>query len=297
MLDYHAIAALAAVIETHSFQAAADRLCITQSAVSQRIKALEQYYGAPVLVRTQPYRPTELGLSLLGHFKRVKLLEDTLETNLQEQASSPRISISLSRDTLETWFPSVIQQFSKIMPLTVEIIADDQDLTLQYLQKGLVSACASTSSKSISGCKAEFLGYFDYALVATPEFIKKYFSNKTITKKDLLNAPTLLFDHNDKLHQDYLKHYFNMGDVNLNHCHVIPSVAGFKQFAMSGYAYVLIPYIDIIEELKQKRLVNLFPDKMWNMPVYWHSFEIETKAYRAFNELVLKLGRKILRQS
>jgi LysR family transcriptional regulator (chromosome initiation inhibitor) len=296
MIDYQAIAALAAVIETQAFQSAAGLLFITQSAVSQRIKALEQYYGEPVLIRTLPYRPTELGLTLLGHYKRVSMLEDVLKTTLKQEAAALRLSISVSRDSLETWFTSVIRQLADIMPVTIEIIADDQDRTLQYLQKGLVSACASTNSKALSGCKAELLGYFDYALVASPSFKKKYFKSADISKKELLTAPTLLFDQHDKLHQDYLKHYFKMEDVNLNHCHVVPSVAGFKQFALDGYAYVLIPCIDIVNELKQKKLVNLFPDKMWKMPVYWHSFEIETEAYRKFNELVLRVGRKILRQ-
>ena len=297
MLDYQAIAALAAVIETQGFQTAAERLCITQSAVSQRIKSLEKYYGESVLVRTEPYRPTALGLSLLGHYKRVTMLEDALQTSLTNTAAAPRISISISRDTLETWFPMVVNQLASIMPLKLDIIADDQDRTLHYLQKGLVSACASTTKKAITGCKAEFIGYFDYALVASPAFKKTYFQGSHITKQHLLEAPTLLFDQHDKLHADYLKHFFKIDDMNLKFCHIIPSVHGFKQFALRGYAYVLIPYIDIIQELKNKQLINLFPDKMWQMPVYWHTFEIETHAFRLFNELVIKTGRKVLRQS
>lgn len=297
MLDYQAISALAAVIETQGFQTAADRLCLTQSAVSQRIKSLEQYYGEPVLVRALPYRPTQLGLALMGHYKRVAILEDALHTNLALTTKAARISISISRDSLETWFRSVVDKLQQMMPLTIDIIADDQDRTLQYLQKGLVSACASTVKKSISGCKSEFVGYFDYVLVASPAFKKKYFPHTTISKKELLSAPTALFDQNDRLHADYLKHYFAITDVNLEHCHVVPSVAGFKQFTLRGYAYALIPLIDIQHELKTRQLINLFPKKVWKMPVYWHSFEIETKTYKRFNELVLQTGRSILRTS
>lgn len=296
MLDYQAIAALAAVIESQSFQHAASRLFVTQSAVSQRIKSLEQHYGEPVLIRTLPYRPTALGLSLLGHYKRVSLLEDVLDATLLNASAVPSMSVSVSRDTLETWFTTVVNQLSRIMPLKLEIIADDQDRTLHYLQNGLVSACASTTKKALTGCKSEFIGYFDYVLVATPAFKKTYFPDKKISHQQLLEAPTLLFDQHDKLHADYLKHYFNIDDINLKLCHIIPSVQGFKQFAMLGYAYVLIPYIDIVRELNNKQLINLFPDKIWQMPVYWHSFEIETEGYRLFNELVMKTGRKILRQ-
>lgn len=296
MLDYQAIAALAAVIETQSFQKAAEKLFITQSAVSQRIKNLENHYGEPVLVRNQPYRPTPLGIILLGHLKRVIHLENVLQSDLASEAISQKISIAISRDGLETWFKVVLNQLKTIMPLTIEIIADDQEVTLSYLQKGIVSACASTIAKPLMGCQTELLGYFDYVLVASPKFIARYFKDKKNIKKDLLSAPAVIFDNKDELHKRYLKHYFNLADDIIQY-HIIPSVAGFRQFALNGYAYALIPEIDVINDLKTKKLVNLFPDKVWEMPVYWHRWSVETKSYKAFNDLVQNVANKILRQT
>ncbi len=294
MLDYPAIAALQAVIETQGFENAAQKLCLTQSAISQRIKGLENYYGKPVLIRTTPYTATPLGQSLLGHYNRLLLLEDTLNKELTAELQSTKISIAISRDSLETWFVLIMDKLNDLLPINLEIIADDQEITQDYLRKGLVSACASTSSQAITGCQSQFLGYFDYVLVASPVFIKKYFPNQKNIKQKLLQAPSVIFDNKDYLHARYLKHFFDITDIELNH-HVIPSVAGFAQFAINGYAYALIPAIDIATELKQKKLINLFPDKIWQMPVYWHSWAIENKNYKLFNELVLKIGRNILR--
>lgn len=296
LIDYQGIAALAAVIETQGFQSAADKLCITQSAISQRIKALEQYYGEHVLIRTIPYRLTELGLTLVGHYKHVVLLEDALEAKLDPSASAPRVSLSISRDSLETWFVVVLDQLKHIMPITIEIIADDQEHTLDFLKNGLVSACASTTKKPLSGCKSDFLGYFDYILAATPGFKREYFQNSKEIRKKLLESPSMIFDQNDKLHADYLKHFFRIDSLDVKNCHVMPSVAGFKRFILNGYAYALIPKIDIEKELLQKKLVNLFPDKIWEMPVYWHAWQIENKAFKLFNELVQKVASKLLRQ-
>lgn len=108
IFDYKAIAALQAVIETQSFEAAATKLFITQSAISQRIKTLENNYGEPLLIRTLPYLPTKLGEALLGHYKRITLLEEALHTQLSSKSQTQRISIAVSRDILETWFMSVI---------------------------------------------------------------------------------------------------------------------------------------------------------------------------------------------
>ena len=168
-------------------------------------------------------------------------------------------------------------------------------MTLSYLQNGQVSACASTTEKGLSGCKIEFLGYLDYVLVASPEFKKQYFKSKN-TKLNLANAPAIIFDHKDELHKKYLQHFFNLDDTDMQY-HVVPSVAGFRQFAVNGYAYALIPEIDILKELKQKKLIKLFPEKVWQMPIYWHSWSVETKLHKSFNALVLKVATKILRQA
>lgn len=294
MLDYPAISALSAVIETQSFQHAADKLFITQSAISQRIKSLENYYGEPVLIRSHPYRPTRLGSMLLEHFRRTMLLEDTLNASLLAPNYQQRISIAISRDSLETWFVAVLAELKNVSAIKLEIIADDQDVTLSYLQDGFVSACSSSNGKHLSGCKAEFLGYLDYVLVASPEFKSQYFKGKNI-KKNLIKAPAIIFDNKDKLHSNYLKHFYNLDDTHIQY-HIIPSVAGFRQFALNGYAYALIPEIDIDTELKQTKLVKLFPDKVWRMPVYWHHWNVESKLYRVFNELVLNVSNKMLRQ-
>lgn len=294
MLDYKAIAALHAVLETQGFAAAAEKLCITQSAVSQRIKTLENYYGEPVLVRSQPYHPTELGERLLGHYKQVMLLEGNLKTGMTAETAQQKISLAISRDSLETWFVPIMTQLKLIAPFTLEIIADDQEITHEYLRKGLVAACASTSAKPMTGCKVEFLGFFDYVLVASPEFKKRYFPAKKITAENLLAAPAIIFDTQDNLHQRYLNHFFNI-DTPLTNYHIVPSVAGFRTFALAGYAYALIPKIDVVDDLKKHHLINLLPDKVWQMPMYWHSWAIETKAYKKFNDLVVKIAQKILK--
>lgn len=53
-LDYKLLDALSAVIEVQSFDLAAKKLFISQSAISQRIKLLEENIGEPILIRKQP---------------------------------------------------------------------------------------------------------------------------------------------------------------------------------------------------------------------------------------------------
>lgn len=286
MLDYKGIEALHTVLELQSFEEAAKRIKITQSAVSQRIKNLEAYYGEPVLIRTQPYQPTRLGKQLISHYQRVSLLEDDLQKQLTPQEGLPHISIALNRDSLETWFLDFIEEEELFDKITLEIVADDQELTLNYLKNGLVSACLSTSSKPIVAGQVDFLGNMDYVLTASPQFIEKHFSRKN-QRDNLIHAPAIKFDVNDNLHERYLEKFFGIKDQEHNF-HIIPSVRGFKKFVLSGYGYALIPKIDIEQELKSSQLHSIYPDKVWQVPLYWHSWAIQSKFYQTFNNHITR---------
>ncbi len=287
MLDYRGLEALFTVIELQSFEEAASKLHITQSAVSQRIKALEIHYGEPVLIRNLPYTPTKLGGHLLGHFKQISILEGSLENKIRPTTTKPNFSIALNRDSLETWFLELIEKEDFLKNVDLEVITDDQELTLDYLKKGLVSACVSTSSKEIVGGKAVFLGNMEYLLVASPAFTNKYFSKGDI-KKSLLKAPALKYDKNDHLHERYLEKFYNLNNQELTF-QIIPSVKGFKKYALSGFGYGLLPKIDITEELKTKHLLQLSP-KTWKIPLYWHFWSVALEDYKTFNNKVIQYG-------
>ncbi|MFN7883470.1 MAG: LysR family transcriptional regulator, partial [bacterium] len=74
-LDYVSLSFLAAVIREGSFERAAQVLCVTSSAVSQRVRTLEERVGCALVVRGQPCRPTATGRMLCQHLDRGRLLE------------------------------------------------------------------------------------------------------------------------------------------------------------------------------------------------------------------------------
>ncbi len=289
MLDYKGIQALYQVVRTQSFEMAADKLFVTQSAVSQRIKGLEQYYGCPLLSRSLPYEPTELGSQLISHYQQLKDLEENLLLQMDAMKKTPKISVAINRDSLETWFREVMQKLKTIKDFRIEIISDDQDVTIDYMRKGLVSAALSTAKNPLPGCKVEFLGYMMYVLVSSPEFKKRYFDGHKSIAKKLLSAPTVIFDSKDSLHENYLKDCFNITD-QVQTFHTVPSVYVFKEFTLKGYGYALIPEIDIRDELKNGSLIDLFPKKHWPMPLYWHTRAIQTPSYQQFNDIVRKVA-------
>ena len=101
MLDYAALRALAAVVQTGSFERAARQLSVTPSAVSQRVKLLEERLGAALVTRGQPCVATERGERLCRHVERVGMLEHELLADLPDLAAEARRQAALLRSAPE----------------------------------------------------------------------------------------------------------------------------------------------------------------------------------------------------
>src|ERR1700745_601380 len=103
------LAALVAVVEFGSFDAAAERLHVTPSAVSQRIKALEQRVGQVLVVREKPCKPTGAGIPLVRLAAQTGMLEsEVLAETGSGSVERTRIAIAVNADSMSTWFTAVL---------------------------------------------------------------------------------------------------------------------------------------------------------------------------------------------
>ena len=81
--DREQLETLAAVLEAGTFDAAARRLRVTPSAVSQRVKAFERELGRVLVVRSKPVRATASGEALVRLARQLALLEhDAVDQSL-----------------------------------------------------------------------------------------------------------------------------------------------------------------------------------------------------------------------
>lgn len=291
-IEQRALQALDAVIQTQNFAAAAKLLFITQPAVSLRIKQLETQFGQPLLIRSLPYQATPLGEKLLSLLRRSRLLEEHLLQEINQDTPS-RLSLALNRDSLETWFIPLVKELKLLEKINIDIISDDQEVTIDYFRKGAVSACVSSYGKALAGCQCLLLGHMDYLLVGSPSLVRRYFKAKKSLVDNLAPIPILLFDNRDRLPEQYFKHFFKIS-LNPQRYHLVPSVQAYKQFAVQGYGYGLIPRLDIIDELNNGELELLCPDKPWLMPLYWHYWQLEARQYQLFIESIAQGAKRFL---
>lgn len=103
---------LMAVVKTASFSRAASELCITQSAVSQRIKFMEDRYGHQLLDRTGPLLTASLaGRIVIDRAERMLQLEREIADELAKIGGNKRLSLCCTPTFGIVYLPQVLSNF------------------------------------------------------------------------------------------------------------------------------------------------------------------------------------------
>jgi len=293
-LDYKLLHALSIVIKQQSFEKAADVLCITQPAVSQRIKQLEQLVAQPVLIRSQPIVATDLGKKLLSHYLQVQQLEAELlpQILLEQPESTLTVNLATNADSLATWLIGALTPLINQYPIELNLIVADESRTLDKLKDGEVFGAISLIDKAVSGCEVIQLGTMEYILVASPEFKQRYFVNG-INQQSLKYAPGAAFDQKDDMHIKFIEQHFGLKGGSYP-CHTVRSSEAFVELVKQGAAYSLIPKLQIKKELASGEIINILPNIKLTQTLYWHKWALVKGVYKQISEAIIKTGKNIL---
>lgn len=291
MVDYPALHALAAVARTGGFERAAAELGVTQSAISQRIKSLEDKIGAVLIRRVQPCAPTELGQRLVRHVEDVGLLEHLLSQDLGgllPQDAAARVRIAVNADSLATWF---LPALADIDGLLFDLVVDDQDHSANWLQQGQVAAAVTASTGPVQGCDSHSLGALGYVATASPRFAARWFPNG-VTAEALKIAPALTFDPKDRLQADWVRAV--VGKPCSFPTHLIPSSEGFVEAALMGLGWGMNPELLVADHLKAGRLIAILPEAPAKTPLFWQVSRIARRALDPLTRAVRAAARRSL---
>ncbi|WP_233267255.1 LysR family transcriptional regulator ArgP [Paraglaciecola sp. L3A3] len=294
MLDYKLLHALSVLITQQSFEKAANELCVTQSAVSQRIKLLEQSIGQPVVIRKHPLTATYIGKKLLAHYQQVCLLEQAVLPEIEAQNINETISINMATnaDSLATWLIEALGDVTHKHKIALNLLIADENNTIQYLKNGEVFGAISSQDKPLPGCTLDKLGDMHYLLVASPLFKKSYFPNG-ITMDNLKRAPAAAYDQNDDMHIRFIKEKFDLPGGSYP-CHTVRSSEAFVNFALKGLAYCLIPKLQIQKELEDGQLVDLLPNQSLTRTLYWHRWVLLKGAFKHLSDAIINKAKSAI---
>ncbi|OSQ38978.1 LysR family transcriptional regulator ArgP [Thalassospira mesophila] len=294
MIDYKLLEACAEVIRHGSFEKAARALGLTQSAISQRVKLLEDRIGQPLIMRTKPIAPTQPGERLLQHYQRVRLLEQELRDDvpdLIEGAGFGHIALAVNADSLATWFTNVPKKLFDELGLLVDIKVEDEVLTHQSLQSGRVLGAVSTREIPVQGCKVRSLGAMRYIMVVAPEFAAKYFPGG-VDADALRRCPAVNFSEHDELQNQFFHRFFGVNPGEFP-AHTMPSSQGFVTMAEQGIAYAVVEEHQAAPGLAAGRLVQPCAHVI-ERALFWHHWNMESRLLSRVNDIVRDEARQFL---
>jgi len=291
-IDARRSAAFVAAVDTGSLDAAAALLHITPSAVSQRITALEQDMGTPLLVRTRPCRPTAPGTRLLQFLRRQALMEAEFLSELDNDAGPVRVALAVNNDTLATWLLPVLAPVLIAEQLLVEFVLDNQGHTFALLEQGQALACISGESEPMRGCTVTPLGQMRYRMVAAPAFARRWFPNG-IDRESARRAPVMVFDRKDTLQTAFLLQHFGLPE-GAYPFHYVPASDPYVQAIRLGLGYGMLPQEQCAALLDSGELVDLTPQLHVDVPLYWHAWRIQPPRIERMGAALVKAARAVL---
>lgn len=290
-LDLAQLRALRATVDAGTLDGAARDLHVTPSAISQRLKALEQATGRVLLVRSRPVQVTEHGRAVLRLAREVELLAADTRRELTEAEGPVPLAVAVNADSLSTWL------IPAVTPLRDAVLLDlhraDQEDTTALLRDGTVVAAVTAASRPVSGCTSVPLGVMRHRPVAAPEFVRQWFPGG-VTAAALGRAPVVHFDRSDDLQRDWLRRR-SRGRAEPP-AHHVPSTEGFVHAVRGGLGWAMLSDLQLDEPGLGAAVVRLDPQATVDVPLHWQRWKVRSPSLERLSEVVLAGARQALRQ-
>lgn len=287
------LAAFAAVLSEGSFDAAARRLSVTPSAISQRIKALEDRLGQVLILRQLPCRATERGERLLQSVLQMQLLEaEALDAFAVDRPAQAAIAIAINADSLATWFLCVLADLHTRHGLMFDVRVEDQDHSLDLLREGAVLGAITAAARPLQGCTAHALGAMRYLPIASPAFVARHFAHG-LDAPALARAPMLVFNRKDTLQARFVRSVTRARIAPP--VHYLPSSTGFVDAAALGLGWAMAPVAMLGDALRNGAVQPIAPRRWLDVPLYWQHWSVRSLTLTRIGDALVRAAAHALR--
>ncbi|WP_237208417.1 LysR family transcriptional regulator ArgP [Rothia nasimurium] len=279
------------VIEYGTFDAAADILGVSASAISQRIKAMEQIAGRVLIKRTNPVAPTESGQSVLRIARQSEFLHAEMERELGGGGGGQNVAVAVNADSLATWFLSAVAELAAHDRIFCDVRREAEYHSSALLRSGEVMAALTSQPEPIAGCSVEKLGDIRYRVVASRDYLARYFPDyPQVTAEQLALAPVVEFDRKDfglASARGLLLERFGV-DPDLwssSPTIYLPSSPDYARAVLDGIAWGILPEVQAHDALTSGDLVELATDPV-DVPLYWQHWNLSSPVLTRLSERV-----------
>lgn len=284
---------LAAVVDEGTLDGAARRLHLTPSAVSQRVKALEEQLGQRLLVRSRPVRATAAGDAVVRFARRYTVLahEASRDLGAAGQGSRVRMTVAVNADSLATWILAPVARFAAAHDVEVDLARLDQDRTVDLLESGAALAAVTSQGEAVAGCRSTPLGHMAFTAMAAPSWVERWLPDGLDADR-LARAPRVDFDRDDSLQLDWLRHQGVDGADSPRH--LVPSTHDIARAVELGLGWALVPEQQARDLEADGRLLPLGTPTI-TTPLHWQCWKGASSMLDALTGEVVAEARRHLR--
>lgn len=257
-MEFYQLEALIAVVDEGSFSRAADRVCRTQSAVSQAVKRLEELFEVTLVDRSSPaLKPTEAGEALLVHARQIVASREQATKAIHDlkEAVDGKLTIVAHESAAHYVLPPLVRAFHLELPgVQIEV----QRESVQQIPKQVLDGHADFGFVTYRPPFRDLqsLELFRDEVVLIVPSGHRLASKESVEIADL-GGEEFVAHHVRTPTTEKILLLFEKADVP---CHVAArlwSYENIKEFVRRGMGVASIPRMCVQEELRRGSLVEL----------------------------------------
>jgi DNA-binding transcriptional LysR family regulator len=291
-LNLDQINTFAKVVECGSFSAAAEKLGLTQPAVSLQIRQLEKRLGATLIERVgRKIRPTAAGHELLGHADRIDSAVSSAIESVARHASETIGHVRLGTDNTVTIFllPPVLGALRKRYPnLEITVATGNAADIVKAVEENRIDLAFATLPAS--GRALEVTPVLDDAFVAIARH--DMVLPQRLTASNLAKLP-LLLSQPGSASRRITDRWFARGDATVSPAMSLGSAEAIKAMAIAGLGCGILSEMAVSTEGREAFVVRpLSPPLHRTLGVVIRKDKRLSRGLKATYDALLGLGKR-----
>ena len=251
-LDY--LHSFLVVIESGSFSAAAERLHLSQPAVSLQVRQLEKSLKAPLIERVgRTAKPTAAGAALLAHARQVNAAVDLAVDAVAHQASGAAGRVRLGTGATACIFllPPILRELRRSLPaLEITVTTGNTPEIAKAVEDNVIDIGLVTMP--VSGRSFEIIPVLkdEFVLIAPRDMPLP----ARITPAALATKPVVLFEPGGNTRR-IADQWLARGGVSLKPLMSLGSVEAIKEMVRAGLGCAILPGMAVSAAAKPRDLI------------------------------------------
>ena len=255
-MDLRQLEMAIAVAENASFTRASQQLYVAQSAISRKIKMLEEELGEPIFKRVnKKIYVTPAGETLLRYARRIFLDMRNAKLEISEIAHLERGQLRVGAGMLACTYilPPVLEKFKALHPrIDLEVITAPTDALLSKLNDNLIELGVFTLPIKHADLQVVPLITEEMVVVTSPKHPVLSHKNR-MNAEELQDYPLILFPKGART-RNVIEAFFHDVGINPRIVMEAENVALIKPLVKIDLGISIIPLRSVSEELERGEL-------------------------------------------